>query len=52
MAAALDGIKRLFSIQADFNLIDLRHLALGGRKDGWMLFLFILGCLAANPYVI
>ncbi|EOZ8645326.1 DUF87 domain-containing protein [Acinetobacter baumannii] len=52
MAETFDGLRRFFSIQADFNLIDLRHLALGGRKDGWMLALFIIGCLAANPFLI
>ena len=52
MTGTFGGLKRFFSIQASFNLIDLRHLALGGHKDGWMLLLFILGCIAANPYVI
>ncbi|WP_436658769.1 hypothetical protein [Acinetobacter sp. P1(2025)] len=43
---------RLANIQRNFNMTDLRHLALGGRSDGWMLFFFIVGCVAANPFFI
>lgn len=51
MTAILDSINRFFSIQASFNFVDLRHLAFGGRKDGYMLLILIAGLIAANPFL-
>lgn len=42
----------LLKLPATFNYTDLRHLSLGGVRDGWMLFFFILGCVSANPFFI
>jgi intracellular multiplication protein IcmO len=48
-------IEQLFSllkIPSTFNYNDLRHLAIGGARDGWMMFFFIIGAILANPYFI
>lgn len=48
----VEALKQMLGLQVNFNIRDLRHLALGGRADGWMLFFFILGAVLANPYLV
>ncbi|WP_228140761.1 type IV secretory system conjugative DNA transfer family protein [Acinetobacter sp. TGL-Y2] len=49
---AVAQIYNMFRLPTTFNMTDLRHLGLGGVRDGWMLFFFIMGVLLANPYLV
>lgn len=42
----------LLKLPSTFTYSDLRHLAIGGARDGWMLLFFVLGAISASPYFI
>lgn len=49
---SLNQFFSLIKLPSTFTYSDLRHLAIGGVRDGWMLLFFILGAISANPYFI